>query len=119
VAVETFLYEHVQEAQEENYYTNTISLMAAVKAATDEDIPRSTLKRWLRALFIRYGQKKLTGLKHPYAQTLIRKYIVAYAELLRREKKREIELVWMDESYIHAGYCASRGWFIDPMIVKG
>jgi len=70
LAVETFLYQHVQEAQEENYYTSTTSLMAAVKAATDEDIPRSTLKRWLRALSIRYGKKKLTGLKHPYAQTL-------------------------------------------------
>jgi len=120
LAVEAFLYEHVKEAQEENYHTSTTSLMAAVKAATDEDIPRSTLKRWLRALSIRYGMKKLTGLKHPYAQTLTRKYIVAYAELLRREKKREIELVWMDESYIHAGYCASRGYYIDQkgIVVK-
>jgi hypothetical protein len=109
LSVETFLYTHIQEAQEENYYTSVSSLQAAIKIATDEEIASTTLKDWLKKLGIRYGKKKLTGLKHKYADALTRKYIYEYAELLRREKKGEIILVWMDESYIHAGYCASRG----------
>jgi len=111
--VELFLYAHIRDAQEENFYTSISSLQAAVLAATDVEVPRTTLQRWLHDLSIRYGKKKLTGLKHPYANALIRRYIFQYAELLRREKAGKIVLVWMDESYIHAGYCASRGWFIE------
>jgi hypothetical protein len=111
--VEVFLYKHIELASKENLYTSLSTLQAEVLAATGEEVKRSTLHKWLADLRIKYGKKKLTGLKHPFANALIRKYIFQYAQLLRREAKGEIVLVWMDESYIHAGYCASQGWFID------
>ena len=56
LTVSTFLYAHVQEAQQENHYTSLSSLQAAVFAATDEQIPRTTLQRWLHELSIRHGK---------------------------------------------------------------
>jgi hypothetical protein len=113
LAVETFLFQHVAEAAKDNLYTSLSTLQGEVFAATGKEIKRETLRCWLHAMKIKHGEKKLSGLTHPYANVLIRKYIFEYAQLLRREQKGEIVLVWMDESYIHAGYCSSFGWYID------
>lgn len=109
--VETFLWTHMEDVEENNLYTSLTSIQAAVFAATGEEIPRTTLHRWLHKLGLEYGEKKLTGLSKPYTDTLIRRYCVQYARLLRLEKAGQIVLVWMDESYIHAGYCAAKGWY--------
>ena len=112
LAVETFLYKHMEEASKENFYTSVTTLVADTFAATGELIARSTLKRWLHELSIHHGKKKLGGLCLPYANVLIRRYILEYAALLKEERLGRIVLVWMDESYIHAGYCKGTGWGI-------
>ena len=66
---------------------------------------------WLDQIGIEYGEKKLSGLKASYARALIRRYILEYAVLVREEQLGKHVLVWMDESYIHAGYCSRFSWY--------
>jgi transposase len=67
--------------------------------------------RWLKELQYEHGEKKLTGLTAKYAAACIRRYILKYSEHLQDEKDENSVLVWMDESYIHAGYCSRYSWF--------
>jgi hypothetical protein len=111
--VELCLFQHMRDVAENNLYSSLSTLVAHIFQETGEQIAVSTLHNWLGKLHISYGEKKLTGLPRAYTAALVRRYLVRYADLLRRESKGEIVLVWMDESYIHAGYCAKSGWFID------
>ena len=105
--VELCLFQHLRDCAEDNLYSSLSTLIAHVFQQTGESIPKSTMWDWLGKLRMRYAEKKLTGLPRAYTAVLVRRYLVRYAELLRREKKGGIVLVWMDESYIHAGYCAN------------
>jgi len=69
------------------------------------------MKYWLHQMGIVHGEKKLTGLKAEYARALIRRYILQYSKLAHEERQGKHVLVWMDESYIHAGYCSRFSWY--------
>jgi hypothetical protein len=112
LAVETFLFQHMERAARENEYTSTTTIAADLYKETGELIAGSTLRRWMHELSIHHGKKKLGGLSHPYATVLIRRYTLAYAALLKEERLGRVVLVWMDESYIHAGYCSGAGWYV-------
>lgn len=106
------LHEKVRDAQTNNRYTSLASLCADVFAATSEVISRSTMHTWMHSLGFEHGEKKLSGLQAKYAHARVRRYLLDYSVLLDRERRGEIVLVWMDESYIHAGYCSRFGWYV-------
>ena len=62
---------------------------------------------WLHTMDLEYGEKKLSGLEARYSRAVIRRYILDYAAAL----KQDCTMVWMDESYIHAGYCSRFSWY--------
>jgi len=111
--VKKFIFEWIAAAREEGTYTSVSLLRAELKQQMQIELPRETLRRWLHGMQIDYGKRKLSPLSIAYTNCLIRRYLVEYAQLLRLEQANEIVLVWMDESYIHAGYCAARGWFLN------
>jgi len=37
--------------------------------------------------------------------------VLQYAAYREAEKRRDVVLVFTDESYIHQGYCSKWGWF--------
>ena len=53
-----------------------------------------------------HGKKKLTGLPPSYSNALVRRYLLQYTKHRKAEKRGGVVLVWMDESYIHQGYCS-------------
>ena len=93
-----------------NTYQSLSSLMATVLAETGQLVPKSTMHLWVHQLGYDHGEKKLSGLKKEYAVALIRRYIITYSQALAEERKGAV-LVWMDESYIHAGYCHAYSWY--------
>jgi len=109
--VQEVIHELMKEAVEKNVYASTTTIRADVLSRTDEDIPKTTMLRWLKQMGYEHGEKKLTGLPAKYAAALIRRYILKYSEHLQAEKEGGSVLVWMDESYIHAGYCTRYSWF--------
>jgi hypothetical protein len=120
--VEQFIFKWIKDAQEDGSYTSVSMLQAELKRHMHIDVPRETLRRWLHSMKIEYGKRKLSPLPIAYTNCLIRRYLVDYAKLLRLEQSGEIVLVWMDESYIHAGYCSVRGWQLNDdkwRVVKG
>jgi hypothetical protein len=109
--VETEIYQRVDEARQQNLYITVRTLRANVLSVTGIDVPKSTMKYWLHQLGIEHGEKKLTGLNAEYARALIRRYILQYSKLAHEERQGKHVLVWMDESYIHAGYCTRFSWY--------
>jgi hypothetical protein len=115
LAVEQLLHKKLKESAERNTYQSVMTLRAEVFAATGEEIPKSTMHSWLRKLGYDFGEKKLSGLTASYSAALIRRYIFDYSSMLQLEASGEFVLVWMDESYIHTGYCSSYSWFHPQM----
>jgi hypothetical protein len=52
-----------------------------------------------------YDEKKLTGPDKVDTHALIRRYLIEYNHLICEYQLDRIILVWMDKSYIDAGYC--------------
>ena len=115
LVVEQLLHKKLKEAAERNTYQSVMTLSAEVFAVTGEEIPRSTMHSWMRKLGYDFGEKKLSGLTASYSAALIRRYIFDYSAMLQLEASGEYVLVWMDESYIHTGYCSSYSWFHPQM----
>ena len=74
----------------------------------------------------KYGVKKLSGLSKVESQKRIRRHLIRYAAALKKEATGKYVIVFMDESYIHQGYCAKRTWYcaatssrVVPNRVKG
>jgi hypothetical protein len=111
--VESVIYQCVEEASSENRYISLRTIRAAIFAATTVEVARSTLHRWMAQLRLRWGEKKLSGLKPSYTFALIRRYLLRYSSFLEEQRRGECVLVWMDESYIHQGYCSAYSWFVD------
>lgn len=113
VAVQEVLYSKVEESRQLNLYCSLTTLAAEVFAVTGEDIPKSTLHLWMtRDLKLKWGERKLTGLEKKTADAMIRRYMLSYADAKAEEDAGTAVLVWMDESYIHQGYCSRFGWFM-------
>jgi transposase len=110
LAVQTVILECLREAAEENIYVSLQSIRTRIYTTIDVDVPRSTLHHWMKKMSLVYGKKKLSGLKAKYARALIRSYILEYSRVKREEERGNCVLVWMDESYIHAGYCSRFSW---------
>ena len=110
LSVQAVIHECIREAAEENIYISLRTIRARIQTTLDVRIPRSTLHNWMKKMSLEYGQKKLSGLKAKYARALIRSYVLAYSRVKREEEKNDCVLVWMDESYIHAGYCSRFSW---------
>lgn len=122
--VEREIHQRVDEARQLNLHISVRTLRANVLSVTGKDVPPSTMKHWLHQLGIEHGEKKLTGLKAEYSRALIRRYILQYSKLAYKERQGKHVLVWMDESYIHAGYCSRFSWYrktddIVPNKVRG
>ena len=115
LVVEQLLHRRLKEAAERNTYQSVMTLRAEVFAATGDEFPKSTMHSWMRKLGYDFGEKKLSGLTASYSAALIRRYIFDYSEMLQLEASGEFVLVWMDESYIHTGYCSSYSWFHPQM----
>jgi hypothetical protein len=109
--VDRIVHEKLMEAAANNTYQSVMTLRAEVFAVTGKEYAKSTMHHWIRKLGYEYGEKKLSGLTASYSAALIRRYIFDYAEALRLEATGEYVLVWMDESYIHTGYCVGYSWF--------
>jgi transposase len=109
--VEKIVHRAVEEAARDNVYISLATIRAKIFSATGEEIPKSTMADWMGKMQLEYGEKKLSGLKAEYARALIRRFVFEYSELLSLERKKSHVLVWMDESYIHAGYCSHFSWF--------
>jgi transposase len=110
IEVQAVICEKVKLAAAENRYISLSTLRADVYAIVGLSIPKTTMHRWMEEMGCEYGQKKLTGLQKEYAHALIRRYLLAYSDLLREYQLGRVILVWMDESYIHAGYCTRFSW---------
>jgi hypothetical protein len=122
VQVEEFIFKWLAAAQENGTYTSVPLLQAELKQKMNVGVPKETLRTWLHSMRIDFGKRKLSPLPMSYINCLIRRYIADYAQLLREEQEGKIVLVWMDESYIHAGYSSARGWFLNSekaAVVKG
>jgi hypothetical protein len=124
LAVQTAVHQYVDDAAKENTYISTRTIVEHAAATTEEWIPKRTMSCWLGQMNILYGEKKLSGLHKRYADAMTRRYILEYSRLKREEELGHLVLVWMDESYIHAGYCSRWSWFhassdIVPNRVKG
>jgi transposase len=100
----------MKEAAEENTFLSLVTLRAAVYATTGEEIPKSTMHTWVRGMGFKHGKKKLSGLSPAYTNVLVRRYLLQYTKMLKAEKRKRVVLVWMDESYIHQGYCSGYTW---------
>jgi len=107
------VFDWIAAAREEGTYTFVSLLRAELKQQIQLEVPREALRRWLHGMQIDYGKRKLSSLpiayRNVYTSCLIRRYLVEYAT----GEGEQIVLVWMDESYIHAEYCAVRGWFLN------
>jgi transposase len=110
IEVETIIHRELKEAAEMNTYQSISTLMATVYTETNLQIPKSTMHKWLHDLGYEHGEKKLSGLKKEYSIALIRRFVKEYALALAEERQSTV-LVWMDESYIHTGYCSQYSWF--------
>ena len=108
--VETKIHALVDEAAKENKYISLTSVASRLREDLGRTVPKPTLHRWMRGMKLEYTKRKLTGLTEEYANASIRRYLLRYSELLEREKKDEVVLVYMDESYIHQGYCSGFTW---------
>jgi len=121
LAVQKFIYAWEKSAKVKGTYTSVPQLQAELNQECDTMVHHETLRLWLHKLGIHYGKQKLSPLPIAYTNCLIRRYIVEYVQLLRLEEAGKIVLVWMDESYIHAGYRSGKGWYRDEegAVVKG
>ena len=108
--VETKIHELVAEAAEENTYISLTSMAARLREDHGRTVPKTTLHTWMDGMELEHTKRKLSGLTEEYANASIRRYLLRYSELVQREKKREVVLVYMDESYIHQGYCSTGTW---------
>jgi len=86
---------------------------AHIFVALEVDIPRSMLHLWLRQNQFRYGMKKLSGLPKEESRR-IRSYLIRYARARKEQEAGKVVIVFMDESYIHAGYCSKKTWYLAP-----
>ena len=113
VEIQSIIHRCVEEAAKNNTYLSIATFCAAVFTATGETVPRSTMHSWLQRIGLEYGEKKLTGLTTDYRAALIRSYLFAYSKAWRDAEARRSKyvLLWMDESYIHQGYCSRFSWF--------
>lgn len=104
----------VEEASKNNKYLSLNTMRTKLLSELGEDVPKSTLHAWMQQMGLEWGEKKLTGLSAKLAHAKIRKYILDYSQLLRRARDPNdgVVLVWMDESYIHQGYCSRYSWFL-------
>jgi transposase len=105
------IHELMKDAAEMNIYASIRTIRAEVFAATGIEVPKTTMHTWLHDMDFEHGEKKLTGLKASYAHATIRRYILEYSAVLKEEERGNVVLVWMDESYIHTGYCSKYSWF--------
>jgi hypothetical protein len=101
---------HLKLAAQKNLYLSTRTMRDAVFAECGEKIPISTLYSWIRGLGYRYRLKKLSGLTPAFSKGLIRRYAIKYATALREQEEGKCIIVYMDETYIHQGYCSSYAW---------
>jgi len=108
--IQNIIHGLVKEAADENTYISLSTLRAAVFAATDQQIPKSTMHTWVASMGFNHGKKKLTGLPPSYSNALVRRYLLQYTKHRKAEKRGGVVLVWMDESYIHQGYCSKYTW---------
>ena len=111
IPVQSVVFTKLEETKQLNTYASLSTLGANILQETGIDVPRSTLHYWLKEMGAIHADKKLTGLTEKHAYARIRSYVMRYAEMLREEARGNVVPVWMDESYIHTGYCVSKGWF--------
>jgi hypothetical protein len=102
--VQGIVAEQVELAKVQNRYISLSTLQDVVFTDTGERI------RMGKMGYV-YGEKKLSGFHQKYTHALIRRYLLEYSELLREYERGNCILVWMDESYIHAGYCTRYSWY--------
>ena len=110
LAIETQIHALVAEAAKENTYISITSIAARLLEDHGRTVPKTTLHSWLGRMELEYTEKKLSGLTEEYANSSIRRFLLRYSELLQQEKNGDVVLVYMDESYIHQGYCSTGTW---------
>jgi hypothetical protein len=102
----------IEQSAAQNTYASSTTMRADVAAATGEKaVSKTTMLRWLKGMKFEHGEKKLSGLQVSYAHARVRRYLLKYSELLKREEAGEIVIVYTDESYIHANYSKRFSWF--------
>lgn len=108
IEVQTVLHSLAQDAAENNKYISLQTMSATVFKATKivRPIPKSTMHKWIQQLGYTHEEKKLTGLKASYSNALIRRYLLKYSLYVKQQRGGGAVLVYMDESYIHQGYCS-------------
>ena len=108
--MQAIIYERLKAAKAHNLYESSTTLGDAIHVKTGVRVPKSTLLYWLHDHGCRYGVKKITGCEESYSNGRIRRFIVDYAEALKKVREGTHILVWMDESYIHPGCTLSARW---------
>ena len=109
---QSLLYQLVKEGQDENRYVSLSTLKAAIFNELGQDIARSTIHTWMKELKIKFGKKKITGNTREKNNEWTMQFLTQYASAWAEQEAGNAVIVWMDESYIHVGLCADKGWYI-------
>ena len=110
---EEIIYRLVKEGQEENRYVSLSTLKAAIFQELSQEIASSTIHSWMKELKIKFGKKKITGNTREANNLWTQQFLSQYAAAWAEQEAGNAVIVWMDESYIHVGLCATKGWYIE------